>query len=242
MDDLEHLWQLRDEADQRAQVWQRAGSPIPATSSDPTGSVTVAVDGKGIPTEIQISTNWQARLDPEELGPAIQQAITQAGLTMVEDWFTKCAKSIEEPLPPVRPMESPHESVSAGVRQAIEALPEGQSDRLMNGLTDYLTQFNAGIDAVMANLAQRAEVQGTGRLQGITVTLSGNGQVNDIDFSNAWLSRSSPRAIANETLRALQLAREDLAKRQDNQAQDSLLQLASLSSDPTAMVQWLTQR
>lgn len=241
-DSLDRLVQMESEVRKLARQLTPSEDPDARYEGrDATGAVWVSVDNAGRVCDADIDRGWRERISSEELGAAVQDAVTVATTARITAWGEAVAESDEEPRG--APQVSAGDDIARGLQQAGAPRPGTGTDRMYLELLSLLERARESIGSVTAQVqAQMAEVY-TGRSQAghVAISINGGGQVVAVEYEQRWLARAAPTNIARETCEAFEAAYE-LAPQTgvpDLVSDSPLGELQRLAADPTALARRL---
>jgi hypothetical protein len=190
----------------------RAKVPQRAQGADSARAIRVVLDGAGLPAEIVVAADWQRRVPPARLGPAVSDAANKATEARVSEWGKALDGGWSREIDELR-------AAQAGRRPAVTdppvpapalapAPPAAGPDRPRP--TDEI--FEDALRAVDASLAyaQRAatvqEVTGENRDGTVRVSLSRAGLVS-CTVNGGWAAGKSGPVVTAAIREALAAAR-----------------------------------
>ncbi len=245
-DELDEVYDLRDELDREQQRFAAAGSQSTgvASGSDEHDAVSVDFDTATGAVTVALSESWRSAYLPEELGPAIVRTATEATAThRMQAWDEQMPESGStrtRPLPPnsdTAPGRLLDELESGRMGMSATAV----SERLM----ELLGELNRGLDETFETIRSRATQGYTGRTLGgnVTAVVDRSGMPVAVSFAESWLATAHVRNIEAEINHALEIAREnrdsDATTGANPLAGTPLERIAELASDPDALVRLL---
>ncbi|MEE6261789.1 YbaB/EbfC family nucleoid-associated protein [Plantactinospora sonchi] len=209
-DPLEKLARLRDQADSLAQKADAAQVAARTTGgTDSTGSVTVTIDAAGRVRDVQVDRAWRNRLGATGLPAALQEATARANANRLEAWSTAFVEQDELPDPTARPMPLGHETFAYQLDELATApMNSYRGQAALEELLAMLEAVERGIDQVSEQMQAQLSTTFEGRSPSghVTVTVTGDGAVTDIRYSQQWLTVAGERAIGAETTDAFEAA------------------------------------
>jgi DNA-binding protein YbaB len=208
-DPLEDLGRLLAEA---AAAHERTRAAVAgaadARGMDSTEAVTVALNGDGHVATVQVTAGWRRRLDPDDLGDAVREAVQAAAGARLAAWGGAYAESAASPdapaeTPPVR------DSFAEQLREAATARMSSEDGRA--ALLELLAMAEAverGLDEVSARLQSTIDATHTGRSadRHVTVTVTGGGEVTGVRYDRDWLRGAHEINIGRQTAAAFAAA------------------------------------
>ncbi|WP_133058999.1 MULTISPECIES: YbaB/EbfC family nucleoid-associated protein [unclassified Nocardioides] len=236
---MDRIARARDGLDRAAQPFERAAARRETvTAADTSGQVTVRMAADGTIEDILVERGWTARLDPEELGSAVLEAFSNAGLTGAQEWGRAVAEAASEPAPPTRPLPSTHDSVYAQLSEVAspEALA-GRSEASLRAMVEILSAVRADLDRVSAEAEALGARRLVGEAQGARVTLTGTGALIGADVDPDWAATTDPANLGARLMGAYRDARRQARERavDDLVAESSIGELQRLTADPHAL-------
>ena len=238
-DPIERVGDARDGLDRAAQRFERAAARRVGTSAmDASRQVTVRTTPDGTVEDILIATAWSRSLSPEELGAAVTEAYTAAGLAALDQWGTALADEVDGPEPATRPLAPTSDSLAFQLGQIVtpETLAE-RSESSREAMADLLRAALREVDEVSARAQAQAHRTLVGTARGASVTVAGTGTLVAVDVEPAWATRTPASGLSQYLMSAykdaLRQARVDSVT--DVVAASSLGELQRLAEDPQAL-------
>lgn len=240
-DPLEDLGRLLGEADAaRKRTRAAAAGAAGARGSDGTGAVTVALDGDGHVSTVQVGAGWRRRLDPEELGDAVREAAQAAAVARLAAWGEAYADE-----------SGPPSDVSPIQDDFAERLLEAATGRMSSAdgraaLLELLAMAEAverGLDEVSDRLQSTIDAAHTGRSadRHVTVTVTGGGEVTEVRYDRGWLRDAHEINIDRQTVSAFAAAYASAARSGVDRliAESSLGEVQRAAQDPFGLARRL---
>jgi hypothetical protein len=199
MDDVEHLWQLRDEADRQAQIASAAVPPAREhTGTDPSGVVRVRVGPDGALREIHLAMSWKQHLHPEEVAPAILAAITSIAAANAVEWAERLEAAQNEPAPRARPIPQWIADEADSLPPNTPASPES----VLAQLSVVFDEMSSQLDAAISDgerMLNHTETARSGRGE-VEVRVGVNGSIQELTLAPHWLSKAHPTNTGRQIL------------------------------------------
>ncbi|HEY8721636.1 hypothetical protein [Pengzhenrongella sp.] len=218
------------------------------SAHDATGMVAATVTGEGRLKDVRVATAWRTKVEPTAVGAAVVEAYSAARLNRLEQFGTGFAEGLDEAPPSTRPMPSFSESFGAKLDEVMTrgSTSRAESDATLEAMAAFVREINDSIDSASADVAalQRSQVTGRSARGRVHLQLSGDGEVQRIQYDATWLERAHVANIGRETLVAQDDALRLLAGRSvaDVLAASDLGRLQALASDPRALAERLRLR
>jgi len=243
-DDLDRLYDLRDEVDreqQRLSVDATTSATVEAT--DDSAAVTVVFGSTGHRLTVTVAESWRDAYEPEQLGAAIVKVATQAASDRLLAWGTAAQ---DRPRPRARPLPSLSDT---GVGRLAAALESGDIGRSPAAVTErivaMLSELNRGLDETFALVRRRAEETFTARSADghVEVEVDQSGLLRRVDVSLEWLQNARAHVIGADVTAAIVAAQ---AQRGDESSANPLAgtpleKFAALATDPDALVRMIRE-
>ncbi|GAA3943353.1 YbaB/EbfC family nucleoid-associated protein [Actinoplanes auranticolor] len=209
-----------------------------ASGRDPSEKVRVVLATLGRIASVEVDPQWQSRIRPGDLSPAVLAAYQDAGSRRLETWAAEIGRT------DIRP--GPHDQGSVLGGDAPAAPPEAglgpageSSHESIRRLWSLLQDATDRLDDVVRAAAARSETVMTGRDPGghVTASLTGGGELTDLSIDEAWAAAAGARELGT----SLTAAVIDGYAAVDRSAQEATGQwpfpdLDRISGSPTALL------
>jgi len=202
-DPIEELHVLREQTDVLLQQTVEVQSRLePAVASDATGQVTVKVDANGLLESVQVGFTWDQSLTKDELGPAVLEAVSAAGLVRIEQYGTAATEVEREPAPRARPASTGPELNELSERFAASD-DEGASAAQF--FEDVLNEAIENIDEADRIVEEHSTRVHTGRSSSghVRANVSSSGHLMSLDIDAAWIQNAHPANLGREITQAI---------------------------------------
>jgi DNA-binding protein YbaB len=219
--------------DDRLDAWERlleegdaltrtAGSAARATAtpgSDDTESVRATLDTYGKVVAITVATGWRRQLGEEGLADAVVAAVRDAAVRRLEAWGEVYSEDDRGRLADGSDFGTNDVVANtAEIQRRLQEVaigPMSEVDRRV-ALTELLELAQAierGIDEVSGKLQATVSATHIGQSpdRHVRVTVTGGGEVTDVQFSRAWLRGAHEANIARQITAAFHAAYEQAA-------------------------------
>jgi DNA-binding protein YbaB len=246
-DPLEGLGRLLAEgAAAQEQTRAAAAAAANARGTDSTDAVTVSLNSDGHVASVQVAAGWRHRLDPDDLGDAVRQAVWAAAVARLAAWGEAYA---DEPASSQGDTVTPpiHDSFAERLREAATARMSSADGRA--ALLELLAMAEAverGLDEVSARLQSTVDATHTGRSadRHVTVTVTGGGEVTGVRYDRGWLRDAHEVNIGRQTVSAFAAAYAPAARSGVNRliAESSLGEVQRAAQDPFGLARRLRLR
>jgi len=183
-------------------AWATVGS---AQGSDPSGAVSVGLDGAGRVASIEVAEDWRGRLSN---GAALEEAIGQAVEAATRSRLETCARAVSDPEGVTAagpPIEAPTDFAYRLQQAATGEVTAETGPAALSALLEVLQQVEQGLDEVSAKLNATINRGLTGRsgTDQVTVTVNGGGELRQVRYERRWLRQAPASDIARQTMAAL---------------------------------------
>lgn len=219
-DDAERLYELRDEIDRDARMYEEAaGRALPDSFTDESGVITVRIDDRGV-VSFDIDERWRDTIETSALADRLVEAFQALNAARVEAWATHVGDASEQPRGP-SPIPPVHDSVAAKLQDAILEQPEtGPAvEKVLENVLAFLDDISANLDETFAGALQQGRTEEFSPLsRHLSVELSGGGHLVAVSLSPTWADRSSGTQISRELNDALREAFEQATQTRDSRA------------------------
>ncbi len=244
-DPMEDIGRNLDEIGRSAGAFQQAGRSMrPVTATDGSGAVTVTLDADGRISSVVVASRWTDSYSPDTLAAGINEAMTTAGATRLEQWGTAAA----DPQTAVEatPGPLPHENLAERLRGVVQEDRSGSAEETMAALRSLLHELNESIEQVTQDVDAHLSREYSARSPSghARVTLAGNGTLLTLTLDRDWLERAHPTNIGREATQAIHAAYQRIA----SEGTETIVgrsvfgRLQSLSEDPVALARELRLR
>lgn len=239
----EDVAEMRDDIDRATQRFEQAQATVTTVSqTDSSGAVTVTVDADGGLQDVRVDQGWQQRLEPDMLGPAVQDALLAAAAARGDQWASAFAEQSSEPPPRVRPMLTPALSFAGQLGELTRSSSGGgPTTATLEALLEMVQALNASIDDVSRQVADHQATEYVGRSSShhVTATVTGAGAVVSLRYDERWLARAHPVNVGRETTQAIHDGYRSMAGRSAQSIIDDspLGQIQALAHDPVALAE-----
>jgi DNA-binding protein YbaB len=236
-DPLEDLSVAREEADVLTQQLERTHQLMERVEgADESGEVRVLLDRDGSFESVRIGFAWRQKFGPERLSPLIVEAIGAAKTARLEAWAHAFGEVDDEPAPRARPSADGDPIVTA-MRELTEN-PQNAPEATFQAANTVLTDLIDGLDEANRLLDAHADSTFKGRSSSghVTVTVSGGGELQSVDFDRRWIERAHDANVSREATEAILRAGKE-AREQGLSAilqTTKIAQIARLATDPAA--------
>lgn len=245
---MDEIGRFRDDIDRMSQRFEQAHAALgPVTGEDGTRSVRVTLDAAGLVSDVRVGRGWADHLTADTLGMAVSEAIAGALGSRTQQWATEFAEQEREPSEPVlRPAPTPGDSLAGQLTEVARQDAAGPSGGTLDAVLEMLTTLNESIDEVSAQVREQlgTSVAGRSSLGHVRATVTGAGDVTDLDYEAGWTGRAHPTNIGRETTEALRDAYRQIATTSTRSIIDAspLGRLRELTDDPVALARRLHLR
>lgn len=240
-DELDRLYDLRDEVDREQQKLSRgASSSDRLHAEDETSSIVVDYDPATTELSVQITEGRRSTYAPEELGAAIVDVVLHAASARVAEWGEQIE---DDDRVTARPLPTVSETPVGRLAVALETGEIGMApDAVTNRIVEMMSEMNRQLDATLDIVKGRATETFSSRTFGgnVTVTIDRAGLLQAVDVSPAWLAGARAVTITAEINGALEAARAKLEKQSANPLAGTPLEdFAALATDPDALIRMI---
>lgn len=192
---LDEIVQLSGELQAFSRSFASAGAALREQSEggDPQGGISVVLDGSGRVTAVRPSARWTERIQPEQLGGAVLQAVQAAQGVRLERW-AEAARS-----EPSAPAPAPPEPTAA----------DGPPIDVMSMVDELTTAFDAlGRFAEEVSARPRTPIVVPDELSSgdVEVSLSGLGEPVAVRVNRDWARRTNLNRLSERLLEAFERA------------------------------------
>jgi DNA-binding protein YbaB len=217
---LDGLARLVDEGETlRRRAW--AAENVPATpGSDPSGSVTVTLDGQGRVSAVKVSAGWRRRVGVEDLPGAVVHAVRDASIRRLTAWGTAFGGSQDRSATAAKGAPAPVALDRDDFQRRLHAAATGSmsaEDRraALSELLELAEAIERGIDEVSGKLQATLDAAYTGQSpdRSVTVTVTGGGEPTAVRFDRGWLREAHEINISRQLTAAFTAAYEQVAAR-----------------------------
>lgn len=241
-DPTEDLAVLRDDIDRMGQQFDKAAQAArrPVTEYDRTGTVTVQVDADGELQKVSIAGGWTRHYGPEELGGAVREALQTAAAVRAQAWGESYGNSRE----PMR--AGPGPSIDTG--SIVATLDDAQANGVdLHAVLSQLRILAQEVDQAVDAVTEQADAQVAAQFRersssgNVTATVSGAGDLVDLEFARPWVETAHPTNLGREATEAVAAAQQSqrLQSVQLLSSAGPLAEVERLNGDPQAMLRRL---
>lgn len=243
---LNDLEELRREAETLQRRYAAGQDPSAHyVGEDGTGVVRVTVGGDGRVADVEIDRAWRDAVG-EGLGAAVLEAISDAGMRRLASWGEAVADDRRgqgaAPAADARPGRTSTATSQTAPRPAA-GTDDAEARQAVEELLSMLEGVESELDELERNLGARMQRQvvGRGPSNMVTVTMTGDGQVANIELNRRFLEQSHDRRITQELLSAFKAAYERVGTLSLDAVlgDGQLAKLYALGSDPAALLRRL---
>lgn len=244
-DDVDSIFDLRDEFDRRSQAFETAAAASATQATDPSDAFVVDFDPVSRALTLTLRDSWRTAYSGAELGGAIVSAVAALAAERMRAWGADVAESDERPAPVTRPTAPSDETPAARLRATLEGVDD--TDRVRDMMGEMLAMFdevNAGLEATMELISARASAthSGVSAARHVTVALDGSGGITSIVYADSWIATARTADVERETNEALAAAGRAAAAAitADVLAGTPLARYSGLLTDPDGLSRLIT--
>jgi hypothetical protein len=206
-DILRELAQLQRYASSLQQLMTAAQAKAPeqADGADSSGAVRVLLGSDGLPRSVRVQPDWRQRLDPRNVGSAVQEAFQAATGQRMAVWTAALDDDgWREKVDRLR--DDPGDAPPPALRRDTQQAPPRAMDVVVEDALDAMDHAERFANPP----AFSARGTGSAASSQVTVTLSPAGLVSCV-VDASWAGQQTAGDLANALTAALAAARADLA-------------------------------
>jgi DNA-binding protein YbaB len=221
--EIELLNQLRRDAAELARKLEVAPEKLAGChGTDPTGTVTVELNGHGLVSKVTVGSGWRTSVGPPHLGQAILAAVAAAGEDRLAAWARAVAEN--ETAGPAA-TRSPLFAAAAPPQASPSAIQE-----VFDLLEKVDKEVASGTSGAIALHTAKTSAESPGGH--IRVTLTGK-QISSIDIDQKWLRLANHQDISTAAHKVIRHAYAAARRNADEVlAGSAAARLQTLMSDP----------
>lgn len=191
-------------------------APRTTTAADGSGMITMTLGPNGLPKTFQVDRDWQRRIDPARLGPAVLEAFEVAMNERLATWSrTLQDQGWQDDVDRLRSGSS--DSTAGRVPPAFRRPQPAAHPRSIDIVAEEMIRALDRTDDIAAAQQQTGTGTGSDRSGKVTLTLSPSALVSCV-VDAQWAADQSGTTLTNALIEALGAASADLTRERTSTA------------------------
>ena len=204
--DNEAIYELHARLTQKAAQMQEALSRVDAVSSDdPTGQVSVRLDGSAV--EVSVGTFWRTSIQPEALSGVILETINTLLISRLEAWGSSLTDEAPSRASP------PVTSAAILANELNDLVSSADGDIFHRNVNRFIDTFSSQLTATLGEITDRANQvhRGADSHAHARIDMDSRGTIVGLQFDEEWLRSADGGTVTDAIRAAISNAQQALA-------------------------------